>query len=664
MMSDIVKDGLLIVAVLLAYTAYRYAYTAFWRRAGTNARIIARIIKAALIVVGALLAVLGVLLNWRGSQSGGGRGPLVYNAIAEPDGGMPDDLLHGVPTRIYFDLGPPNRRNMIGDPEISRELRQRLERESAVELAVTMTCYVCADTAPQTKSVRYVSSVRASSIATFSIVPDIVQAESRRGPSITFSIVGNGVEFDFVPVFARVKREGNETEGTPPLTRRLFTPCDPHTHPPQEPPSDLIIRLARTNEGLKISFAPTNPELARRLAANPILADDGSPNYFNTGARSPDVVTATAATTYSHLKALVDQQPSIRQQLPTVGSIDPRAQYAFDPVSEREAVRTLYELGINMYDTLFYSGDRNLSGILDVIEHYGDEHNNLRILIFADTTYLPWQLLHAKQRDGELPDPAQFWGNKYILGVVPTDWERDCGKLPGAIAFTEDKAVLYAHYWETPDSAQPNGNNPTGDNRDAVSRLGERFEEVMSKTLGNGVSVVRDKSDFKKRLKADHGDLIILWSFTHGHSGDTELAGQRLDFSQSEFISTYEIKTETIETLFRPFFYARPFVFLNGCETGTQGARGTTDLSLPGIFLMRGARAVVATEAPIWDLFGYNFGALFLETLRQGKDAGEALLATRREFLMNSKNPLGLLYSYYGNPAVRIEHSTALKDNP
>jgi hypothetical protein len=35
-------------------------------------------------------------------------------------------------------------------------------------------------------------------------------------------------------------------------------------------------------------------------------------------------------------------------------------------------------------------------------------------------------------------------------------------------------------------------------------------------------------------------------------------------------------------------------------------------------------------------------------------DAGEAILKTRREFLEKSKNPLGLLYSYYGNPAARI----------
>jgi hypothetical protein len=251
--------------------------------------------------------------------------------------------------------------------------------------------------------------------------------------------------------------------------------------------------------------------------------------------------------------------------------------------------------------------------------------------------------------------------------------ERDCGRLPGAMTLADKNVVLYAHYWQPlldqadQQDAVKTNLAPVTENLDAASRLGEMFGDVLSKTLGGSVRTVRNKSEFKDGIKRDRRDLLILWTFTHAHSGDTvvdvqgkpafvasELAGQRLDFSKSEFISAYEIKTETIDRASPPFFAGRPFVFLNGCETGTQGARGTTDLSLPGIFLMRGARSVVATEAPVWDLFGYNFGALFLQKLVAGRDAGEAMMETRLEFLKESKNPLGLLYSYFGNPAVRL----------
>ena len=384
---------------------------------------------------------------------------------------------------------------------------------------------------------------------------------------------------------------------------------------------------------------------------------------------------SSAGITYTHLKELIEQD--FPQQLPDVGLLDPRAQYVFDASSEKKAVQTLYDLGVNMYDTLFYSysADPNLPAILDTIERYGDEVPHLRILIYADSIYLPWQLLHASQPDGEARDPAQFWGNKYILGVIPIDTERDCGRLPGAMTLSGKDAILYAHYWQPisdpdQDPTANNNNSQIKAGSDVVSRLGEMFGKIVTKTLGGGVRTVHDKSEFKDRLKKDRRDLLILLTFTHGHSGDTvldipgkppvtapQLAGQRIDFSLSDFISAYEIKTETIDRASVPFFAGRPFVFLNGCETGTQGARGTTDLSLPGFFLIRGGRGVVATEAPVWDIFGYNFGALFLEKLAAGNDVGEAMLATRREFLKESKNPLGLLYSYYGNPAVRFNQT-------
>jgi len=117
----------------------------------------------------------------------------------------------------------------------------------------------------------------------------------------------------------------------------------------------------------------------------------------------------------------------------------------------------------------------------------------------------------------------------------------------------------------------------------------------------------------------------------------------------------YEIDHAMIRDEDPQFFVQRPFIFLNGCETGTQGSRGTTELSLPGIFIAGGVPGVVATEAETSDGFGYDFAESFLNKLSDGgMDAGEAMLETRRELLRNSNNPFGLLYSYYGNAAVRF----------
>jgi CHAT domain len=354
----------------------------------------------------------------------------------------------------------------------------------------------------------------------------------------------------------------------------------------------------------------------------------------------------------------VEQQPNLRLQFPDVGLLDPRAQYLFDFESQKSALQTLYSLGINMYDTLFYSGDDELSEILRALETYGNEKTDLRILIYSDATYLPWQLLHAKQADDEPPESSQFWGNKYIIGVIPIDSDRDCGRLPGEMLISSERAVLYVHYWQmNPEDQTQLIQAPSvggaSSSRDTVSRLGEMFGQLVTKSFV-GAQVVRNRSDFTSRVKADHRDIGILWSFTHGRS--SEKGDQWLDFSESDSISAYDIKTATIAATKPPYFASRPFVFLNGCETGTQGARGTTDYSLPGIFLIRGARGVVATEAPVWDTFATTLGLFFWKS-SAGMDAGYAMLQLRREFLMHGQNPLGLLYSYCGTKAM-ARHGT------
>jgi hypothetical protein len=578
----------------------------------------------------------------------------VYNAIAQPSGGAADVLLDGVRTRIFFSIGPRDSRNMIADPSIAERRLAELNRQDAVDLAVTMTCHVCDDTLPQVGMVRYVARLRSSTIASFDVLPSRVAAERRQGTSITFSLDRDGDEFDFLKLAVRVEREP------------VSTPAPPTAGPACRPPtlvrrdsSDLVIRVARTNEALVVGFSAPDPELANRLAALGISRPDGTPQFFRTGAATPDVVAMTAAETYASLKTLVEQNEGLRKALPAIPALEPRVQSVFDAPSRQKAIDALYDLGADMYDTLFYSGEAALTPILRAIESYGDEKPNLRILVYTSSTYLPWQLLHAKTPDGTAPDGGGFWGNKFLLGVLPVDEERGCGPLPDAMPAAATDSTLYAHYWQPAEAGS--------DAEDTVSRLGALFGRQMSSALGDKVEVVRTKEDFTASLKRAHRQLLVIWSFTHGHSGDVigsvagqpaltpTVTGQRLDFSRTSSLRAMELKRLTSDSSGNYFFSARPFVFLNGCETGTQGTRGTNDLSLPGIFLLRGARGVVATEAPVWDAFAFNFALIFLEKLKAGAPASQAMLETRRQFLSEGNNPLGLLYSYYGNGGVRLQ---------
>jgi hypothetical protein len=92
---------------------------------------------------------------------------------------------------------------------------------------------------------------------------------------------------------------------------------------------------------------------------------------------------------------------------------------------------------------------------------------------------------------------------------------------------------------------------------------------------------------------------------------------------------------------------------MNGCETGTGGSAPTTDDYFPGVWLKLGARGVLATDAPVWRCSTSCFMTSFLKGLKEGGFAARTVRSLRANFLAHN-NPTGLLYGYYGNPAVRL----------
>jgi hypothetical protein len=619
----------------------------------------------------------------------------VYNAIAEPNGGAPDILLHHTPTKIFFNIGMPNLRSMISKPEIAQRLLEELKRNDNTDVAIVMTCYVCANETPLTRSIRYSAPQKRSTVAEFDIVPDLEAAKMRDAQSISFSIRHDGKELDFINVPVRLQQPtapaGVILAQEQPLNRPATPPgsvCAPNFNDlsnmnNMDEKYDLDVTLSRDENGLKVGFEPHDRMLALRLSGYQ-LKQNGDVKFFRTNVGSPEEAIDIAGTIYVDLKRLVTPDPTLKEALPDYSHLEQAL--TFDERKRKEALEGLYKLGRYMYYKIFDTGD--LRSIMNIIERYAAErnenHKNLRVQIYTPSIYLPWQLLHAIQADGTDPDPSEFWGHEYILGVNPgghissanPEGQSRCGRMPGAMNQPEKSEVLYAHYFQEPFADK---------DPDNVSAMGKRFAPVLHNAfVDDDIVIVRAKRAFRMQLFDDRRYMKILWTFTHGHSGTEcatlkvaeknpdkkdasdekklpvclrEINGQRIIFSEAEadFVSNKELDMVLITKEDGPFFVKKPFVFLNGCETGTQGSGGTTQLSFAGIFINRGARAVIATEAVVWDWFGYGFGQEFLKRLSPGtSDAGEALLATRIHFWNKSNNPLGLLYSYYGNPFVRF----------
>jgi hypothetical protein len=183
--------------------------------------------------------------------------------------------------------------------------------------------------------------------------------------------------------------------------------------------------------------------------------------------------------------------------------------------------------------------------------------------------------------------------------------------------------------------------------------------------------LVADSSDsFLNELRTGRERLALVSTFSHASSGaairtapnpiiEQDIVGERLLFDVQDYVTPMSISSLAARhAIENPFFLQRPLFILNGCETGTAGYNTMTNLSFAGVLISRGARGVLVTEAPVWATFAYVFGESVLKKLATGTDIGAAVRGARLDFLA-SGNPLGLIYTYYGNPDAKFI-STAL----
>ena len=100
--------------------------------------------------------------------------------------------------------------------------------------------------------------------------------------------------------------------------------------------------------------------------------------------------------------------------------------------------------------------------------------------------------------------------------------------------------------------------------------------------------------------------------------------------------------------------YERPLVFLNACNSNSPEFFDYTTWALA--FYRLSSRAVIATEAPAPDLFASAFSREFYAAILNGQPVGHSLLTAKWKLLQRWNNPMGLLYTLFGNPDLRASY--------
>lgn len=582
----------------------------------------------------------------------------VYNAIFSPT--VPETkatFYDNQPTHVRFYIGRHDNDSAISADKwtVSSDIKNSTR---LLPLVVTMSCLACGTDTVQKRVISYFPSEQRSSIAEFDFIPNKELAKSSDGFShVIFDVSSEGVQLDHVIVDTYIVETSAEIGKKNEVQVKTS-----FTLPPEgEKSPDLVMTFFREpDQRLKVSILPIAPALKAKLGRTH-LKSNGELKAFSAGDLSENEIFELLGDSYWHLKALVEQDnPALQSALSAENKntfrLSSNSEVSLETPARDKVLERMYEVGSTLYSRIFNDGSKELAEVMRIIDTSVISNGPLRIRIETNNVYLPWQLLHPVATAGPY---VRFWGLKYELAVTPLAY-RSRGRLPAKFR-SEIGHVLFAAY---------RGNQQR---KDDVALLAAEQATLLENQFGKkGLSIATSREQFLGNLADKNLEVGILLAYTHASSGtilvktdadvltiQKDLRGSRLIFEDNDFVrpnDLYRLKINFQAShpgFERPFLFQRPLVFLNACETGTKGASPSTKLDFAGTFLDLGARGVIVTEAPVWKWFAYFFGKDLIQELANGHEVGSAIFALRNKY-MKLGNPLGLLYSYYGNPSATI----------
>jgi hypothetical protein len=101
----------------------------------------------------------------------------------------------------------------------------------------------------------------------------------------------------------------------------------------------------------------------------------------------------------------------------------------------------------------------------------------------------------------------------------------------------------------------------------------------------------------------------------------------------------------------------RPLIFLNSCGSAVPNV--ASRVSFPEFFIDQESLGVIGTLCDISDVVAGHFAAVFYEALLRGRTIGESMHDARWHLMERHGNPLGLLYTFHGNPDIKVARPQA-----
>jgi CHAT domain len=263
-----------------------------------------------------------------------------------------------------------------------------------------------------------------------------------------------------------------------------------------------------------------------------------------------------------------------------------------------------------------------------------------RPTFISKSVAFPWEVLFDGE-DLHPPDPRAFWGLRFAPARV-LDISRDnflhAGEqaLPSDMLFCLHEKLREAHEREWPEIAE-------------LVRASAEDKFRLLRAAEGEVEVTDGETLLRYLDGSVHNMVHFACHCRRVETGSDALEVSLVDQETGAVGKLITLETWTFTDVSPGKFRTEPLIFLNACRAGGGGDVLRKVFNLPGKFVARGAGAVIATACPVPDRFAAAFAREFYRRFLASDrmTIGEALRLTRRQFMSEYRNPLGLAYGLY-----------------
>ena len=582
---------------------------------------------------------------------------IVYNADLSPQ--LPRQkefpnrpvLKSGQAATLRFDIGRPWTSSILAPVSPPPEI---LNSKEDVALTVVLACSFCEPHAESLKHITYQPSQRRSNEVRFQFTPQRRPGGGAYVGAVHLLIINDktGNEHDRLTVDITIDEDGAVPAIALPAADAVVA---------SEPggmsdwsPDVVLFATEELNRNISIEVEPVSAELKAKIGK---LAFDaqGVRRKFLSGVNDTMMMEAMTLSAYGAMSA-VSLQGNFLRRLSSTGtdaavSKESQESLVLTNTESANVAGTIADVGRQLYRHLFIDAQdsdlRNIIGQLEAVAAQAKDRP-LRLKIVTNRVSLPWQYLHPVGPD---INPAKFWGLRFSLSVL----RANTGERHKVVVKGKDLArkVVFAHYGSSADPTVPLA-------REQMQQLNQIVPALDLLVVDSGVDLL-DKALTKQRK-----NISAIVAFLHASTGamqpgnSMDTPGPQLSFNDSDIVTSTKLENLlnalTPEELSAPYPYlaGAPLVILNACETGPS--TNLPHVSLENAMFQLGAQGVVVTEVSVWLHLGHYVATRLIARLGKGEVISDALTAVRRELYAENKNPLGLLYVYYGDPAATLRH--------